>query len=237
MDSEGFTAAAHTVAFDHLSVLKILPISTLFTENLNPKQRIICDREEKDNIDEHVGEADSIRNDRNCSDIDVTMSVTHLRSALHIACQWGSVECLQHILQCNNTETESATQEIKGSQKEHLSGSVTVGHCVDLPGTPGITVIPGKPDPEIRINEEQHNSEAKKKRSIFNVNAALSDGTTPLHLAARYGHLSCIKLLVAAEADFRVLDFYGNSSLCLAQKWGREDCAEYLSGLCDKSAE
>jgi ankyrin repeat protein len=225
MDSDGFTAAAHAVAFNHLSVLKILPISTLFTANLNPKSQISPSKENADNIGEYVEQANSSENDGNRSDI----VVTHLRSACHIACQWGSADSLQLLLHYNCNIAESDALGTMGGD----SGTGAVGPYEELPevmdiqdvsGTPGIQ---GIPEATVRVD-----SAGTKKKKMFDVNATLSDGTAPLHLAARYGHLSCIKLLVAADADFRALDLYGNSPLLLAQKWGRGDCEEYLSGLC-----
>jgi ankyrin repeat protein len=230
MDSDGFTAAAHAVAFNHLSVLKLLPISTLFTKNLNPKSQISPSGENADNTGECVEQAYSSENDGNRSDI----GVTHLRSACHIACQWGSADSLQLLLHYNCHTAESNAPGTMGGD----SGTVAVGPYEELPemmdiqdvsGTPGIQ---GIPEATVRVD-----SAGTKKKKMFDVNATLSDGTAPLHLAARYGHLSCIKLLVAAEADFRALDLHGNSPLLLAQKWGRGDCEEYLSGLCSLESQ
>jgi ankyrin repeat protein len=229
MDSDGFTAAAHAVAFNHLSVLRLLPITTLFTENLNPKSQISPSGENTDDIGEYVEVADRAENDGNYTDI----GVTHLRSACHIACQWGSADSLQLLLHYNNNIAEI---DLPGNMGVD-SGTVTGGPCDEQPG---MTYVPNvshtqdiqlTPEASIRIDEAPYGTETKN-RKVFDVNATLSDGTTPLHLAARYGHLSCIKLLVAAEADFRALDLYGNSPSLLAQKWCREDCEEYLSSLC-----
>ena len=226
MDSEGFTAAAHAVAFNHLSVLKILPISTLFTENLNPKSRIST------NIGEFIKEAYSTENDENCTDF----GVTHLRSACHIACQWGSADSLQHLLHYNTAQSDALGIMESNSHSGTVTVTVTetvtetVGPYEEQSGMSDVPDIQGIPEDSIQTEKEPLNS-GNERRTTFNVNATLSDGTTPLHLAARYGHLSCLKLLIAAEADFRVVDLHGNSPLLLAQKWGREDCEEYLSNL------
>ena len=67
----------------------------------------------------------------------------------------------------------------------------------------------------------------------FPVNFSLSDGTTALHVAARYGHLSCLKKLIEVGSDFRIVDIHGNTPLLLSRKWGRTECENYLSGLQD----
>ena len=234
MDSDGFTAAAHAVAFNHLSVLKILPISTLFTENLNPKSRILPIGQNRDNISEFIKEAYSTENDENCTDF----GVTHLRSACHIACQWGSADSLQHLLHYNTAqsdalgimESNSHDGTVTVTETVTETETETVGPYEEQSGMSDVLDIQGIPEDSIQTKKEPLNS-GNERRTAFNVNATLSDGTTPLHLAARYGHLSCLKLLIAAEADFRVVDLHGNSPLLLAQKWGREDCEEYLSNL------
>jgi hypothetical protein len=66
------------------------------------------------------------------------------------------------------------------------------------------------------------------------VNAVTADGTTPMHLAARYGHLSACQLLLSAGAAVDLKDIEGNTPGTLAATWGRWRCVELLTSQKDK---
>jgi ankyrin repeat protein len=51
---------------------------------------------------------------------------------------------------------------------------------------------------------------------------------TPLHLAAQWGHVSLVKLLVVRGADVRLKDDYGQTASDVVRIVGREDVAEWL---------
>jgi len=54
-------------------------------------------------------------------------------------------------------------------------------------------------------------------------------GCTPLHVAARNGHLTCVKYLVLQGADFRMKSKKGNTALAMAKANSQQKVAEYLS--------
>ena len=64
-----------------------------------------------------------------------------------------------------------------------------------------------------------------------NLNIKMTDGTQPIHLAARYGHLNCMKILILNNAEINTIDCYGNTPFMLAKKWGRKECELYLSEM------
>ena len=239
-DSNGYTAAAHALAFDHISVAQILPISAFYTENLNPK---ICqpipesivnnpvkemnDTEkdanmiywnENDNVMIAVNSSvESIECDTNNEkskelnvevevEVEVEVPRVILRSALHILCQWGSIKCLDYLLALNPEGIEKTT--IKNLEVLKSTGSAD----------------------DFNTKNENDNGTTINH---FPVKFALSDGTTALHVAARYGHLNCLKKLIEVGGDFRIMDINGNTPLLLSRKWGRTECGIYISGLQD----
>jgi len=54
---------------------------------------------------------------------------------------------------------------------------------------------------------------------------------TSLHDAARWGHLSVVKLLVERGADVRVKDDFGQTASDVVRSEGREDVAEWLVSI------
>lgn len=48
-------------------------------------------------------------------------------------------------------------------------------------------------------------------------------GYTPLHWAAKHGHLESIKLLLAHQTDYTILNTNGDTPLDLAIKWGQDE--------------
>ena len=48
------------------------------------------------------------------------------------------------------------------------------------------------------------------------VNQAISEGFTPLYVAAQNGHESCVALLIQAGADVRKADKYGDTPMKVA---------------------
>jgi ankyrin repeat protein len=98
-------------------------------------------------------------------------------------------------------------------------------------------IIESEIDKEERkeTKETKENDEGNEKdniilyNSLLCINFSLKDGTRPIHSAAKYGHLNCLKLLVLYGADVNVTDCYGNTPLLLARLWGRNECDKYLS--------
>ena len=58
-------------------------------------------------------------------------------------------------------------------------------------------------------------------------------GYSPLHSAARNGHLGCVKYLVDLGVDVKCLSKKGNTALCVAKTNSHKKVAEYLS-TCSK---
>ena len=237
-DSNGYTAAAHALAFDHISVVQILPISAFYTENLNPK---ICQPVSGSNVsvsnqvkkmnDTEIDadmvywnandnvmiavnssvesmecDTNNVTSEESNVEVEVEVPRVILRSALHILCQWGSIKCLDYLLALIPTEIENTS--ISNLEVLESTGSAD----------------------DFNIENENDNVTTV---NFFPANFALSDGTTALHVAARYGHLNCLKKLIEVGGDFRIMDINGNTPLLLSRKWGRTECGIYLSGLQD----
>jgi ankyrin repeat protein len=232
-DSDGYTAAAHALAFDHISVVQALPIKAFYNKQLNPRitrqpSKVSVNKQimvnSDDNIDVCVSSNNQskssapIENDVNVKvefstgsdmsedQIEVPWVIT--RSAFHIICQWGSIKSLTYLLAMKKYFTG-----MKSTTVLYRLGSVAKGHDsntkTDIFGT--------------------------TESNFFPVNYSLDDGSTALHVAARYGHVNCLKKLIEAGGDFRVLDMHGNTPLLLSRKWGNTECDVYLSGLHDST--
>ncbi len=62
----------------------------------------------------------------------------------------------------------------------------------------------------------------------FDINTQDGDGNTPLHVAARNGSLSTVKLLLAHGANPTLVNGYGNSCLALARQYHHPDLVAFL---------
>ena len=229
-DSDGYTAAAHALAFDHISVVRTLPIAAFYNKQLNPKtnrrpfkisenNQVMVNSD--NNIDAPVSSNNQSRtsahvdnnvdmkvefnteSDKSEDQVEVPWVIT--RSAFHIICQWGSIKSLDYLL---------ALKEIENNDLEFaINGFFERSHDVNTK------------------NENSHTI----SDDFLPVNYTLDDGSTALHVAARYGHVNCLKKLIEAGGDFRVLDMHGNTPLLLSRKWGNTECDVYLSGLHDST--
>jgi ankyrin repeat protein len=56
-------------------------------------------------------------------------------------------------------------------------------------------------------------------------------GTSPLGIAARYGHLEILRLLISNGANVRAADLKGNTVLHEAAKFGQTHCVKFLLSL------
>ena len=294
-DSDFLTAAAHALAFDHISVVKILPISVFYPENLNPLpqnfredfisknenscvsqivkkpkvegQNIKNDNEvtgssdgdkmnkemnlsddipEQYNVEEGrgtvSGEKQIIKNETNENkkmeeynenELKENSANVTLKSAFHIVCQWGSIKCMRYLLDPESTNSKIDDVLHKNDLKCELEKR---DHLKNPPNNNNLkknnVIIDNNIIANKKIDTENSLIKNTEMRLKFPFNTNLSDGTTPLHLAAKYGHISCLTELITAGADFRVFDRYGNTPLSLAQKWGRKECETYLLSLC-----
>lgn len=55
-----------------------------------------------------------------------------------------------------------------------------------------------------------------------------NNGDQPLHIAARYGFVDCVRILLAAGADKKSLQNGGKSALDYAVEYGHADVMELL---------
>lgn len=292
-DIDFLTAAAHALAFDHISVVKILPISVFYPENLNPlpqnfRENFISKNEnscvsqivekpkvEGQNIENDIEvtgltDGDKMNKEMNLSD-DIpeqynveegggtisrekqiiknktiennkmeeynenelkenNVNVT-LKSAFHIVCQWGSIKCLRYLLDPESTNSKIDDVLHKNDMNCELENRDDLKNLPKNNLKKNYVIIDNNIIANENISTENSQIKNSEMRLKFPFNTNLSDGTTPLHLAAKYGHIACLTELITAGADFRVFDRYGNTPLSLAQKWGRKECEIYLLSL------
>lgn len=63
------------------------------------------------------------------------------------------------------------------------------------------------------------------------MNSQCHGDLTPLHIAAREGHLECLELLLQSGADFTATDVNGHTALETAKLWGKRECARRLAAV------
>ena len=54
-------------------------------------------------------------------------------------------------------------------------------------------------------------------------------GYTALHLCASWGRLDCLKTMVSLGADNRLQTVHGETARDMADRYGKMECAEFLS--------
>ncbi|KAL5270992.1 hypothetical protein ACHWQZ_G001591 [Mnemiopsis leidyi] len=64
-----------------------------------------------------------------------------------------------------------------------------------------------------------------------NPNNRAFDGLTPLHIAAMWGHLQAVELLVNSDADIEICDNDGKTALMLSRDMGQYHVSRYLDKL------
>lgn len=73
---------------------------------------------------------------------------------------------------------------------------------------------------------------------LFEYGASLqpktNDGETPLHLAAKWGHLNIVKWLVDKKANLNIIDNSKSTAYDLAKTFQHYDVANYLAPLYGK---
>merc|ERR1712087_95602 len=76
------------------------------------------------------------------------------------------------------------------------------------------------------LNKESESSLLDEKSPL--VDAVINDGTTPLFVASKKGHIDCVKNLLDAKADASLATRSGLSPLWIAAQKGRKGCVELL---------
>jgi ankyrin repeat protein len=237
-DKDGLTAASHALAFDHLSVVKELPLSLLSTENLNLTiSKKVGGNKKLERKGKEIGRNGQEENDQIIEESDQIIDGSSLglgsglglglkqiiernsRSALHIVSQWGSIRCLEFLLGMNLHHNSNP------NENPIFDPSLLISN------TDSILL---KPDPN--PNPFSNSNSNIDLNPNIDINIKMHDGTTPLHLAARYGHIDCLKLLIKNNADPYGKDCLGNNALKVAQIWGREECVTYLSEIAKNSS-
>uniref|UniRef100_T1JER6 Uncharacterized protein n=1 Tax=Strigamia maritima TaxID=126957 RepID=T1JER6_STRMM len=65
----------------------------------------------------------------------------------------------------------------------------------------------------------------------INLNVSDGDGNTALHVASKFGHISCIKVLVENEVDLTAQNHLGHKPADAARAFSHTACFEYLTAL------
>ncbi|CDS42586.1 myotrophin [Echinococcus multilocularis] len=65
-------------------------------------------------------------------------------------------------------------------------------------------------------------------KNVKDLNKGLGDGRRPIHIAADFGHLQILELLVKEGADVNVKDNFGITPLLAAVYEEHADCVEFL---------
>jgi ankyrin repeat protein len=212
-DSEGLTGAYHALAFDHIDVVKSLPLSALYTENLIFLE-LSKNENENDNV-QNLQKKEDLSND-----LKVDLNV-NIRSAFHIVCQWGSVKSLEYLLKLNNLELNVIKRNYffmndDNNNKNELK-IILNNHMVIVDD-----IVLEKNDCLI------------EKNVLFKINCFLADGTSPIHLVARYNHINCLELLMNNNADYNSKDYNNDTPLDIANRWGRQAIVDFLSKYFEK---
>jgi ankyrin repeat protein len=209
-DDEGLTAAYHALAFDHINVVKSLPLLTLYTENLI----FLFRNENEENLQ---------KKEDNNNDIKIDVN-GNLRSAFHIVCQWGSVKSLEYLLKLNYLELNiirknnffmTNSNDDKNELKIILNNHLHIIH-------------------DIILEKKDVSDCLYKKNILFNMNSVLVDGTAPVHLVARYNHINCLELLLNNNVDYNCKDYNNNTPMNIAIRWGRQTFIDFLSKYNEK---
>jgi ankyrin repeat protein len=212
-DSEGLTAAYHALAFDHINVVKSLPLSALYTENLIFLE---LSKNENENL-QNLQKKEDFSND-----LKVDLNV-NIRSAFHIVCQWGSVKSLEYLLKLNNLELNIIKKNnffMNNNNNDKNELKIILNNHMDI-----VDDI---------VLEKYASDYLIEKNILFKINCFLADGTTPIHLVARYNHSNCLELLLNNNADYNCKDYNNDTPLDIANRWGRQAIVDYLSKYFEK---
>ena len=310
-DSEGLTAAAHALAFDHIDIVKILPVyafdtdhlnldikmtknknknielqksensinvqkSDAMTNNKNDNKNENKDENEDENENKNENEDENENENENKYDNDHDHDHGNSRSAFHIVCQWGSVKSLKFLLELNtimtiNDDKEDETKndntndgrnhiiinKLNRNQNENVNENrVGTGDTIKYDDNHSNDNNDDSNNNKTRSWNTNNNDDSNDNRTLNtnsnddsnnnkkiswntnkftnkknNLNIKMTDGTQPIHLAARYGHLNCLRILIINNAEINTMDCYGNTPFMLAKKWGRKECELYLSEM------
>lgn len=200
------TAAYHALAFDHINVVKKLPLLSLFTENL-----IFLKSFQNENE----------RNENNVKELN--NNSVNLRSAFHIVSQWGSIKSLAYLLKLNLLELNIINKNnfVFNNENDDLNE-------LNLILNDHIDIVNG-----IVLEKKEIVVLGSEKNVLFRIDRILIDGTTPLHLVARYNHINCLELFLNYGVRHDSKDHNDNTPIDIANIWGRQTFVDFLSKYFD----
>ena len=238
-DGDGVTAVGHALAFDHVSVVCALVCAAAALGGGGTIESTIdvagtigggrAGRSRVEVLQPHLGGA-ALQVTERPGGRAVEVPLPHLgaaagaQTALHVCAQWGSVRCLAYLLQ-GHTHGDN-----HGHGHSHSQGNDHGrDHSLDRSHSQGSE---GGLDHDGRSHSQGHSQgggfDGTPCPSPAVVNAAAADGTTALHLAARWGHVGAVRLLLGAGAQRGCMDAAGHTPAAMARKWGRTVCASLL---------
>ena len=151
---------------------------------------------------------------------------------LHVAARKGHIEILKMLLGNGadaNIKDDSGCTPLhyatghKGVVKALFQDTIKLDHTTDPYNEDGLN--PAEAAKQYEMVKMLLNAQA-------NANIQNNSGCTPLHYAAKNGHLEMVKALCKANARIDLLDKYGNTPAKLAKQSGQD----YVANLLEKYA-
>lgn len=140
--------------------------------------------------------------------------------AIHLAAMTGNLEVIKNVLEKGeNVDVKTAD----GFTPLHLAVQCIKPEAVEILLGYGakVFVTAGKGETPLHTcarHEQGHKCADLLIKCGAPVNAPDDDGDTPFHVACRSGHLSTLKLLLADQADFTILNKNGENVLHVVAK-------------------
>lgn len=118
---------------------------------------------------------------------------------IHLAAEEGHLSCLKYLLSVGADPRCTDTSGSTPLHKASREGKIECVQCLLLVAADSISL------------------------------KTMKRGRQPLHLAAAYGHLTTIKLLLKEGSDLTVKDSEGRTPVDLAKKNGHDECVSFLT--------
>ncbi|KAJ3604527.1 hypothetical protein NHX12_029267 [Muraenolepis orangiensis] len=156
---------------------------------------------------------------------------------LHIAAAQGHADCLQHLTSLmgedglNDRNTQQLTPAGLGVKHGHLE-------CVRwmVSETEAIAELSCSRDHPSLIHYAGRHGQEKvllwllqfMQEQAISLDEVDQQGNTAVHVAAQYGHLTCLQTLVEYGSNVTVLNLQGERASQCAERQGHTTCARYL---------